>query len=257
MSNLSLIIATYNVRVPCDPAPYDWASRKPRMKWLIKKNNFHLFGLQEAVKEQIDDILEGTSYQYIGGGRDDFKDAGEHSCIVYDSERLELIEGGTFGLSEFPDVPGTRSWGTCCPRIASWGKFRDKINNVEFCCYNTHLDHVSELARVKGIRMVVEHAKKNANGLPMLLIGDFNAIPNSETYHVAAELLRDARSISETEHEGPNRTFQNYGMTTKDEPIDYIFVSQEIRVLAHRADDRKPGGEFASDHYPLVAEIII
>lgn len=255
MDQQKLIVASFNVRVPCDPAPYDWEGRKPRVRWLFKKNAFHICGLQEAVKQQIDDIVECSSYAYTGGGRDDFKDGGEHSCIVYDTERLELLESGTFGLSEFPDVPGARSWGSCCPRIASWGKFKDKVTGKELMVYNTHLDHVSELARVKGIEMVVDHAKKNGAGLPMILMGDFNAGPDSETYKVAADLLRDSRAISESGHVGPDKTFQKYGMDVKDLPIDFIFVSQEIRVFSHVTDDRKPGDEFASDHYPVIATI--
>lgn len=259
----TLILASYNVRVPCDEAPYDWESRKDRVREVIRQNEFDIFGVQEAVKQQIDDILNGTTLDYIGSGRDDFKDGGEHSCIFYNTTRLKLLEGGTFALSEQPEVPGSKSWDTCCPRIASWGKFADRNTGKNFCYYNTHLDHVSAWAQREGIKLVVRHAAKNGTGMPLILSGDFNVYPDSDTYRVAASLLKDSKEISETGHAGPLLTFQNWlrkrkdGTDVKNAPIDYIFVSDGIRILSHRTDDRKFLGDLASDHYPVIIELEI
>ncbi len=252
----TLTLATYNFRVPCDQPPYDWESRRDRVRWIIEHDHFDIFGVQEAVKRQIDDVLADSTFAKIGGGRDDFVDAGEHSCIFYDTTRFELVEGGTFGLSEKPDVPGFRSWDSACPRIASWGKFRDKPTGKLFCYYNTHLDHISELARIEGIKMVVAHASKNCGPIPLVLTGDFNAYPGGETYKVAARLLRDAAVISKTGHKGGSRTWHNWGRPTdSQEPIDFIFVSDDITVLSHVTDETKPMGDFASDHYPVIARL--
>ena len=102
-------------------------------------------------------------------------------------EGTVIIKGGTFGLSEKPDVPGYKSWKTACPRIATWGLFKDKKTGKEFIYYNTHLDHVSELARINGIKLLVKHAKENAKGKPLIISGDFNAKPTSETYATAKD----------------------------------------------------------------------
>ena len=251
----TITLATYNLRVPCDKPPNDWASRKDRVKQSIKDGHFDVFGVQEAVKMQIDDVLRDSNFAKIGGGRDDFKNGGEHCCIFYDKTRFKLVEGGTFGLSEKPEVPGFRSWGSACPRIASWGKFRDKATRKTFCYYNTHLDHVSELARVEGVKMVVRHAAENGKGLPLILTGDFNAHPDSETYKVATSLLRDAAVVSRTKHRGPARTWHGWGRRTRLEPIDYIFVSDDIEVLSHVTDSTKQKGLYPSDHYPVIAEL--
>ena len=251
----TVVLATYNLRVPCDQPPYDWASRLPRVLASIEADRFDIFGVQEAVKRQLDDVLSATGFAKVGVGRDDFADGGEHSCIVYDPKRFTLLDGGTFALSETPDVAGSMSWNTCCPRIASWGKFRDGATGRDFCYYNTHLDHVSELARVEGIKMVVRHAAKNCKGLPLILTGDFNAFPDSETYRVASELLRDAAVVSKTKHKGPVRTFHRWGGRTRMEPIDYIFVSEDVEVLSHVTDSAKPMGLYPSDHYPVIAKL--
>ncbi len=254
---VSVILATYNLRVPCDKPPYDWPSRLPRVLASIEADGFAIFGVQEAVKRQLDDILSATGYEKVGVGRDDFAEGGEHSCIVFDPRRFTLLDGGTFALSETPDVAGSMSWNTCCPRIASWGKFKDAASGREFCYYNTHLDHRSELARVEGIKLVVAHARENCGGLPLILTGDFNAHPDSETYRVAASLLRDAAVISETPKTGPGATFHGYHLReVLQQPIDFIFVSDGIRVKTFAVDGRKFCGDWPSDHYPVYAELV-
>ena len=256
MEQIILNIASFNVRGPCDEYPYNWENRRSRVRQIFKDFNFHICGLQEPFKNQVDDIVADSVYAYIGGGRDDFKDAGEHSCIVYDTTRLELLTHGMFGLSESPDIPGVRSWGSAHPRIATWGRFKDNISGKELILYNTHLDDISELARVNGIKMVVEHARKHAAGVPMILEGDFNAFPDSETYAIAAELLKDSQYTSESGHKGSGRTFHGYGRDRdRDEPIDYIFTTGNIRVHSHETVNFKPDGDFASDHFPVLAQI--
>ncbi len=252
----TVTLATFNIRVPSGKPPYDWASRRDRVRQIIQDDHFDIFGVQEATKKQIDFLIKNTSFAKIGGGRNDFKDSGEHCCIFYDTRRFDLLAGGTFGLSEKPEVPGFRSWGAAYPRIVSWGTFRDKATGKSFCYYNTHLDNVSELARIEGIKMVVAHAAKNCGPIPLILTGDFNAYPDSETYRVAAGLLRDAAVISKTGHKGPSQTYHHWGdQTVRDEPCDFIFVSNDIAVLSHVTDDAKPLGGFASDHYPVIIEL--
>lgn len=250
-----LILATYNVRVPCDAAPYDWESRRPRICKIIKDNKFHIFGVQEAVPKQLDDIVADTGFEYVGVGRDTFKKEGEHCSIFYDPARIELLEGGTFSLSENPDVPGVLAWDAACPRIATWGMFRDKVTGVSFCYYNTHLDHRGKMAQIKGIEQVVDHAKVNGAGMPMVLTGDFNVLPDSDTYRHAATLLKDSEYLSETPHQGPRMTWHGWG-TRQDVYIDFIFVSEGTRVLSHRVDDSLVDGQFPSDHYPVIAELV-
>lgn len=252
----TLTLATFNIRCPVDKSPHTWKERKPRCLAVIEKNQFDIFGVQEAYRYQLDDLL-GEEYQFIGGGRNDFKNKGEFSAILYRKSRFELIKGGTFGLSEKPDVPGFKSWKTAYPRIATWGLFRDKKTGKEFVYYNTHLDHRSELARINGIKLLVKHARENAFGRPLVISGDFNAKPDSVTYRTAKSLLMDTAEISQTPHSGPLNTFHGYGRLKRNYPIDYIFVSKEFQVLSHRTDDTKFPEGFPSDHYPVITKLLI
>lgn len=255
ISQETFTLATFNIRCPVDKTPHTWQERKPRCLAVIKKNQFDIFGVQEALRSQLDDLL-GDEFLFIGGGRDDFKNKGEFSAILYRKDRFELIRGGTFGLSEKPSVPGYKSWKTACPRIATWGLFRDKRTGKEFIYYNTHLDHVSELARINGIKLLVRHAKENAKGKPLIISGDFNAKPTSPTYQTAASLLNDSAKVSLTPHTGSARTFHGFGRYMKHTyPIDFIFVSEDIQVLSHKTDDTKFPEGFPSDHFPVITKL--
>jgi len=62
----------------------------------------------------------------IGAGRDDGKTKGEYSAILYRRERFEVEQGGTFWLSDTPEVPGSITWGNACTRICTWARFVER-----------------------------------------------------------------------------------------------------------------------------------
>jgi endonuclease/exonuclease/phosphatase family metal-dependent hydrolase len=248
-------LATFNIRCPVDKTPNSWQERKDRCLTVIRNNRLDIFGIQEAVHQQLQDLLSGGEYAFIGGGRNDFKKSGEFSAILYRKERFQVLESGTFSLSEKPEVPGYISWNSACPRIATWGLFLDKKTGRKFIYYNTHLDHISSQARVNGIKLIVEHAGKKANGLPLILSGDFNAHPDSRVYQTASSLLKDSAVVSETPHAGPLATYTAYGKSSSKQPIDFVFVSDNLRVLTHKTDNTRIDGKYPSDHDPVVVTL--
>ena len=59
--------------------------------------------------EDLKSYLPG--YKYIGVGRDNGADEGEHAAIFYDTDKFDMLDHGDFWLSETPDCPskgGTR-----------------------------------------------------------------------------------------------------------------------------------------------------
>ena len=190
-SDSAITLASFNVRCPGDEPPHDWESRVPRICEVIRRTGMDLAGLQEAVDFQLERIVLNSGFSFIGVGRNDFRKSGEHCCILYRTERFQVLESGTFGLSENPEQPGLCSWNTICPRIATWGIFKDCRTGNKFLFYNTHLDNRSEPARINGIRLILDHAGKRCrSGLPVILTGDFNAPPGSPVWKTAAEKLR-------------------------------------------------------------------
>ncbi|KAL9326081.1 hypothetical protein ACSQ67_006726 [Phaseolus vulgaris] len=78
--------------------------------------------LDSGVKTQLDFLQQGLpGYDQFGISRKGPQDTtDEHCTIFYDKEKVELLEGGTFWLSESPSVPGSISWGSEVPCIATW-----------------------------------------------------------------------------------------------------------------------------------------
>src|SRR5690606_5937739 len=103
----NLRVATYNIRMNrANAGVHTWVNRKDKVNELIRYHDFDIMGTQEGFKDQLDDILRLGDYAYTGGGRDDGKDAGEHSAIFYKKSRFKLLKAGDFWYSETPDKPG-------------------------------------------------------------------------------------------------------------------------------------------------------
>ena len=106
---------------------------------MILFHKAYIAGLQEALKDQVDDLTELLpEYNWFGVGRDDGKEAGEFMAVFYRKDRFDVLEQSTFWLSETPESP-TKGWDAMCYRVVTWGKFKDKITGKTFYLFNTHL----------------------------------------------------------------------------------------------------------------------
>ncbi|MDO5749450.1 MAG: endonuclease/exonuclease/phosphatase family protein, partial [Planctomycetia bacterium] len=138
---------SFNVRLAtqADGDNY-WENRKETLLEVVKESDPLLLGVQEALlpqKKYLDENLKG--YRSIGVGREDGKETGEIMAIFYKEDALELLDSGTFWLSETPEKP-SKGWDAACFRTATWGKFKCKKTGKEFVYCNTHLDHVGTAA---------------------------------------------------------------------------------------------------------------
>jgi endonuclease/exonuclease/phosphatase family metal-dependent hydrolase len=136
---LDIKVMTFNLRVPVDPAPNDWTSRKPRVISIIKNQQPDFLGLQESVPLFVTDLgNELTRYGYIGRGRE-ADGGGEGTQIFYRKDRWQLDKSnqGTLQLSSTPDVPGSNAWGMQWPRIFTWGRFYEKKSGHSVYVFNT------------------------------------------------------------------------------------------------------------------------
>ena len=248
--------ASFNIRIPRDKAPNDWKTRRVRLLSLLKEQKFDIFGVQEAVTLQIKDI-KAHGYAMIGCGRDTRR-GGEYSAVFYDPNRFTCLESNTFWLSQTPDVPGSMSWKTACPRICTYGLFVDKLSGKKFIFANTHLDHRSQEARERGCRLIFHKLWPLSQKYPLILTGDFNSKPDSVQIVFAGTLFRDARLVAKKRLPGPEMTFHGYKPRTPKRmrvPIDYIFVNKRVNVHTFQVIDDEKNGLHTSDHYPLKAVV--
>ena len=272
-------VGTYNIRTRTmdKGTPNAWENRKSDLLDFVKKMDLDVFGLQEVHPEQMDYIADNLpEHSKIGVHRNDGKRKGEAVPVFFRKKRFESLKNGTFWLSETPDVPGSKSWGTACPRICTWTLLKDMKTGKTFCFANAHTDHKSELARKNGMLLILKRMREFAPDVtPIVFIGDHNCTETSEPAKAVSAILKDALHISETPPSGSWRSFAGWKCADREltipkalklppakrekkgRRIDYIYVSDGIKVKSYSTlNDLRPGAKlYPSDHFPVNAVI--
>jgi endonuclease/exonuclease/phosphatase family metal-dependent hydrolase len=251
-----LKVMSYNVRYDnAGDGENAWDFRKHATIAMLNDVQPDVFGVQEALPNQLSYISEqAPEYKNVGVGRDNGISQGEHMSIFWNTKTIEMIEWGTYWLSETPDVP-SYGWDAGCRRTATWALMKDKRNGRKFFFVNTHLDHKGVEARKKGLQLVVDKiASMNPDGYPMVLTGDFNVTPDDECLVDLDKQMESARKIAEVTDN--YTTYNSWGGNApeKEYVIDYIYVSG-FSAVPQFYTNLKPYADrqFISDHYPIVA----
>ena len=255
----SLTVMTYNLRYASSTPPNAWPQRRPLMAELISTITPDVFGTQEGLYGQLQDLATDLpAYQWIGLGREGGS-RGEFMAVFYRTARLEPLAFDHFWLSDTPEVIGSKTWGPKLPRMVTWVKFRDRQTKREFFFVNTHLDHQVQEAREKGARLIRERVAAFDAKLPVLLVGDFNAAGgNNKAY----DILTDDKFFTDTWTTARERvnegigTFNSFKAIEKDGPrIDWILGRGEVAADRTEIVTFSHDGQFPSDHFPLVAKL--
>lgn len=251
----TLKIATYNVRLYNNGDTGNlWVDRAPRVASLIRFHDFDVFGVQEAFKNQLDDMSSALpEYARYGLGREDGKEAGEHSSIYYKKDQFKLLKSGDFWLSETPSVPGKGWDATCCNRICSWVYLEEIKTRKKFYLFNVHFDHQGVIARRESAKLMVQKIKEIAGNQPVVLTGDFNGSRSSELYQILTSSLILSDSYSGVKFPYENNTSFNGFKTPKGmDVIDHIFISKHFTPTKWGILTDTYFGKFPSDHFPVV-----
>jgi endonuclease/exonuclease/phosphatase family metal-dependent hydrolase len=142
-------------------------------------------------------------------------------------------------------------------RICTDGLFKDRITKEEFLGCNTHFDHIGVVAREKSSELILKRINKiNRQTLPVILMGDFNSIPNSSPVKEIKTELSDALQISLEKLQMPRGTFNGFNEDLPIEKrIDYIFTN-DLKVLSYtHINDRLNNNRHISDHLPVMVKI--
>ncbi len=251
-----LNVATFNLRMDTkSDGENAWPNRKEMVKGLVRFHDFDVFGTQEGFQHQLMEILELKNYDYVGVGRDDGKDAGEHSAIIYKKDRFEVLQKGNFWLSETPDKPGKGWDATCCNRICSWAQFRDKQSGKVFYFFNVHYDHQGRIARKNSSLLLLKKIEEIAGDAPVFCTGDFNAVPDDEPIRILYDngVLKDAYLVTLQPPYGTAGTFNSFNLNgAMTNRIDYIWVGKGITVQKYGVLNDMQYGRFPSDHFPVM-----
>ena len=255
----NLKIMTYNIRLNvASDGENAWPNRKDYFMSQVQFYSPDIFGVQEATPSQVIDIATGMpKYSKFGIGREE-GGTGEACTIYYKKDRFKLQDSNTFWLSETPNVV-SRGWDAACNRVCTYGLFTDLKTKKTFYVFNLHLDHMGEVARVKGVQVVLDKIKAiNTKKYPVFLMGDFNSEPNTPQITEIKKVMDDTRDVSKEKPFGPSGTFNNF---KHNEPvtllIDYIFISKNsgLTVQKHAVLSDSKDLKYPSDHLPVLIEV--
>ncbi len=255
----SLKLMTYNIRLDIQSdGENDWSHRKDFFLSQIQFYNPDIFGVQEATPNQVIDISNSlTAYNSVGIGREGVG-KGEASTIYFKKEQFDVLQESTFWLSQTPDTI-SMGWDAACHRVCTYALFKDKKTKKQFWVFNTHLDHMGEVARNKGIELILAKIKElNIKNLPVIFMGDFNSEPTDQRIINLKKEMLDSRDVSQQKPFGPVGTFNGF---KHNEPvtkrIDYIFISKDdsIKVLKYATLSDSIDLRYPSDHFPVFVEI--
>src|SRR5688572_22951926 len=239
-----------------------WPARRTMLFDVVREQDADLIGLQEALDEQITEIVTAIpGYAVVGVGRDDGGKAGEFSAILFRKDRFRVADAGTFWFSDTPAVPASKSWGNNITRICTWARFVDR-DGRGFWHFNVHLDHQSQPSRERSTVLLRDRiAARSTKTEPVVVTGDFNvgeANPATLTMTGVSAgtpgFVDTFRVLHRDQREAGTFNGFKFG-TTGGDKIDYVFVQPGSEVL--RADILRDSRDnrYPSDHFPVVARV--
>ncbi len=261
----NLRVMTFNIRyATAQDGNNAWDKRKDLLLETIGQFHPDLLGTQEVLAVQADFLAEHLKdYALIGVGRDDGKRQGEFSALLYKTRRFDVIDSGTFWLSETPEKAGSKSWDSSLPRIATWAKLRDRVEGGrEILFLNTHWDHRGQRAQTESGRIIRGWLADHSGDLPTIVTGDLNVTESHGGLRALLDVmapgpkLRDAFRLLHPLHlqsQAEEATFHNFAGGRNGRRIDFILASPEFTPLEAAIDYTNRDGRYPSDHYPVTA----
>ena len=126
--NRFMRVMSFNIRydAPSDYPQNHWVKRRPYVAEIIKESQSDFVGIQESLNSQrsyLESQLE--DYSSYGRTREESEEYGESCPIFYLHSKWKQVAGDVFWFSDEPKKPGSKGWGNTLPRIATWGVFRN------------------------------------------------------------------------------------------------------------------------------------
>ncbi|ROT98066.1 endonuclease/exonuclease/phosphatase family protein [Histidinibacterium lentulum] len=172
--------------------------------------------------------------------------------ILYDPDRLELLDEGWFFFSETPGMIYSRTFNGSFPAFASTATFRNLENGAAFQLVNVHFDWSSWENRRPSAELTAARISETlATGLPVILAGDLNARHGALTMAILEDAGLDFPDVpGGTVHF--DRGLALFGA------IDHIGLSGGILPAGDPVVWReKPGSAWPADHWPVVLDVML
>jgi endonuclease/exonuclease/phosphatase family metal-dependent hydrolase len=237
------------------------------MSYNIGYGQFGIENIAETIRSANPDIVALQEVDVMWSERSDFMDQATHLAEALEMELFyapiyefpdTLNDGGSrrFGLAFLSRIPIQYAINHSISRLSTqdtlnqmklmpgFPEIRIQIGNQLVGIYNTHLDFRRD-PRVRQQQISEMLSVMESYDGPTILLGDFNAMPDSDELKPIFDRLTNATAAESL----PLYTFPADSATRQ---IDYItysghFTLQSVFVVASRA----------SDHLPIIARLTI
>ena len=234
-----------------DDGPNAWDHRKESVVKLFKEHVPDFIATQEGNHFQVDFLTQRLpEYNHIGRRHPAPKFWQDN--ILFYKNTIVCKDHAHFFLSETPHVP-SRSFGSRFPRQATLGLFH--IEGQSLICVDTHFDF-DPPAQMGGARAIMKQLALHDDKTPTILLGDFNASPESRCYQwltgreVDGEKRLDFKETFEPPYPGTHHGFT--GKPTGDY-IDWILYRGPLQLMKCEVLQKRVDGTHPSDHFPVMA----
>ncbi|MBW2107660.1 MAG: endonuclease/exonuclease/phosphatase family protein [Deltaproteobacteria bacterium] len=235
-----------------DDGPNGWGHRKRGVARLFKEHATDFIATQEANDFQAEFLADQlrADYRYIGR-RDPAPSFWQNNILFY-RKSIACRKDIHLFLSDTPKVP-SRSYGSRFPRQATLGLF--ELHRHPLICIDTHFDFDTP-AHMGAVEVLREHLSAFSKQIPVILMGDFNATPQSPCYRRLVGENSDGHAglgFKETFTPPYPGTFHRFTGRPVAGYIDWILYRGPLRLKTCRVLDGAVDGVYVSDHYPVKA----
>ena len=276
-------VLAINVRLStANDGENSWANRREFMTDLIVQGNYDFIGTQETVMHRNPELNQVTfiasklpGHGSLGRSREVNPEVGEAMMIFYkkDRWRIDETDQATFWLSDTPDVPGSKTDPEAgCPRTVTVALFHElkegQPTGRKIYVYNTHFDHLSENARQRGAKQLMEQiaARKNKE-VPVVVMGDMNCGERSPAIRF---MKGESMTLDGQDWDAPYQLADTFRVVHPDatevgtfngfrapgrEKIDYVFISPGLKTISAEIIRTQRNGRYPTDHFPVDAVI--
>jgi endonuclease/exonuclease/phosphatase family metal-dependent hydrolase len=255
---MQITVMTFNLRYDKpDPGVRQWQKRVGSIASVIQHYKPDLLGTQEGKSHQLADLQALLpEYNIIGGDRTG-TGTSEHCAIFYQPQYLKLQQTEDFYLSDTPEIPGSITWGTRLPRMATWANF--EVTNLGFSLtiLNTHLDHENPQSRQLSANLIHQRLGKFTPENYFLVMGDFNANPDSPERQNFLLPLENGKKLQDSLATIPlekQKTFHDFTGKAWD-AIDTIYCDSSFQIEEVIIDSQQWEGVWPSDHFPVIVKL--
>ena len=197
------------------------------------------------------------------GGGQDAANGYFATYILYKEDKFDLVDWGTFWLTNTPEVPSKYGPTVDTNRTCTWALLEDKETGFRYVHMNAHLDWMDMEVNKIQVEMIQKQIERfAAMGYPVFAGGDYNCDEGTASYlkMLESEVVADSKKVAEKAND--IATYPSYGdydvYDPKERPIDYFFVTKDtVTVKEYRVVDEKPDGEYVSDHFPVFVHALV